>query len=149
VTDVRENEVNVTQLNQQLQERLDQVTRELTGANRQVIELRQRLEQTIQEHIAFKQRCQERFNQEADRRQWCGEYDDIMVQLGFERRARNYDVIFTVTSELTISPLARDEDHAVTLACNALRMSEGDNWTFDRHTLEVTGVDWTVDAQEG
>jgi hypothetical protein len=87
-----------------------------------------------QQLASFKRRVRERAIAEADRRGWCGEFDDVIRELGMSGRWNNYVVVFRLMDEATASRyervftlkcLARSETHARTLATSQMMRSYG------------------------
>ncbi len=62
-------------------------------------------------HEAWKVRLVEVAHEEADNRDWCSDFDDLMDQLGLPRRVREYDldVHFCGVLSLTVSAVSEDE----------------------------------------
>jgi hypothetical protein len=83
-------------------------------------ECRHRAVTAERELAEFKERVRERMIEEAERRDWCSEFDAILAEFGLRGRTRNWDVTLTITGSVTMTLLARDEDHAQQLAENAL-----------------------------
>jgi|SRR5215467_3049515 len=102
----------------------------------------------------FKLKVRDRAIAEADRRQWCGEFDAIIKQLGMAGRFAEYQVEFKMrdTPEMrlykqrgydypethTVKCLARDEEHARTLATNQIVRSWG-TALYELTKVEVIG----------
>lgn len=65
--------------------------------------------------------------EEAERRDWCSEYDEFAREWDLPTRARDYEVTMTVTVQ------ARDEDEAQTLVRDQVSLSSysGHDWLVD------------------
>jgi hypothetical protein len=94
----------------------------------------------------FKQRVYDRMVQEADDRQWCSEFDDILEEFGFERRYKEYRVTFSVTLSLNTHVTARDEDYASSQAREELCLYEGRTYDVGNYTASLTDI--SVDYAE-
>jgi protein-L-isoaspartate O-methyltransferase len=79
----------------------------------------------------FKTRVRDRMIEEAERRNWCTEFDDIMVEFGFEPRYKTRTVMMSVGGYVRIPVLSRDDDHAIDLAKAAFRVYADS--TYDLH----------------
>ena len=93
-----------------------------------------------QELVNFKRRCTERMHREADRRQWCSEYDDIMEEMGLERRSRSWDVEFEIVCRVSRQILARDGDTARRLAFEELQVTNGESYHLGGEYVYVSDI---------
>lgn len=122
--------------NRGLTERIDRLNISYAESQRQLEQVRREFEQ-------FKEAITERMQREADRRNWCGEFDDIMEEFGLRRRSRNWDVTFEVTGHINMTLIARDADHAERIAWGALQVSTDNTYQVGRHgqhTLRISDV---------
>lgn len=93
----------------------------------------------------FKNRVRDRAIQEADRRGWCGEFDQIIQQLGIAGRHATYIVTFEFydpysrsaaprhMESLDVPVLARDENHARQLVTQQ-------HGRYGNNGFKITGV---------
>lgn len=104
-----------------------------------------------QEFEEFKQRVRSRMIEEAERRDWCRDFDMILIEFGLEPRTQNWDVVFTVEGTVTRTVLARDEDHAAELVRQAMRIEEQSEYSLGRsETLYIRDISCeSVEPSEG
>jgi hypothetical protein len=99
---------------------------------------------TKAEHERWKERLTARLHEEADNRDYCSEFDDVMEELGLPRRRRPIEVTVTVTVELSVTRDARDDDEAVADVLDGLGLREGRQYRLDGHGVTVTDVEAEV-----
>lgn len=99
---------------------LNQVAAERDRVGEQNSSLRAQLDRALSAHRADIATIGESLISEANDREWCSEYDEIVDKINrsltveLPLREREHTVTVTVTLEITV--MARDEDHAHTLA---------------------------------
>jgi len=136
--------------NRDLTQRLVEVSAEVTRlreslatAQQQLTEMSRLRGNAVQELVNFKTRVRDRMIVEAENRDWCSEFDQILVEFGMEPRTGNYEVRFEVAGSVTLTLLARGEDHASELAIRAVRFFDGQQIEDGDQTLTLYSV--TVD----
>lgn len=95
---------------------------------------------TRREFEDFKERITVRMHAEADRRDWCSEFDDIMEEFGLRRRTREWCVTFDIDAFIQTRLIARDETHAKQLAWNALRVEAGEDYEVRGQTVSIRDI---------
>ena len=76
------------------------------------------IERLKRQHLVFKVKVRDRAIWEADRRNWCGEFDEALKELGLAGRWSEYTVTVTgmlrgrIVETLDKKVLARSSDHA-------------------------------------
>jgi len=116
----------------QFLERIDRLNVEYADRHARV----QALERTLHEtegrmHTAlrqldeFKTRVRDRMIREAEQRQWCREFDDILIEFGLEPRGGEFDVVLRFEGTFSRTVQARNAEYAAQLVHEELPFSEG------------------------
>lgn len=133
--------VDLRSINSQLADHIHELQQSLDEA-RETYAVSQRALQSLRtEFDDFKRRITERMHREADRRDWCSEYDDIMEEMGLPRRNRGWDVEVRVEATFNRSITAADADRAEQLVLEEFPLSEGLYYNFrgaDIYINEIT-----------
>src|SRR5215831_18534690 len=91
------------------------------------------IERLKRQHLVFKVKVRDRAIWEADRRNWCGEFDEALKELGLAGRWSEYTVTVTgmlrgrIVETLDKKVLARSSDHANELVVHYWTRNVG--WT--------------------
>lgn len=86
------------------------------------------------------QKVYDRLLEEAESREWCSEFDNIMEELGFPPRTHDYTVRFDVSGEVTMSVNARNEDDAVEEARRQMAIVEDGEYTLHSERFYAQSV---------
>lgn len=92
----------------------------------------------------FKDKVYNRMCEEADRRDWCGEFDDILVEFGFPPRRRLWDVTFEINGYATRQIMARDAVTAERLAWEELPLSAGEQYRVNHTDVHIRDIEADV-----
>src|SRR5215471_650625 len=89
------------------------------------------IERLKRQHLVFKVKVRDRAIWEADRRNWCGEFDEALKELGLAGRWSEYTVTVTgtlnrgIVETLDKKVLARSSDHANNLVVHYWALNVG------------------------
>lgn len=75
----------------------------ITQLRVQIAELELQLGQQAARFERWKERATEKLHAEADAREYCSEFDDVMEELGLPRRDKDWDVTVTVHYRTTVT----------------------------------------------
>ena len=100
-----------------------------------------------QNHAQWIDRITRTLHEEADNRDYCSEFDDVMESMGLARRTKPYQVTISVTVELVWDGQARDSDHAEELASEWADVRDGQRFDLGGHRGQVTEIEMLAEEQ--
>lgn len=89
-----------------LEQGLGRAEQQLAEAREEIAQVRNARYTLINEHERWKERLVERLHREANDRDYCSEFDDVMEDLGLPRRERDYEVTVTVRLRISVGVTA-------------------------------------------